>query len=136
MPQGLVRRAPRNPNVPNLAQRLVGRPKPTPNQHTARPTKRREPEPHLHHAALHNRLTELATDVGHLRRCVPEGSLLEWRAERVAGHVESMTLMLEPTAAELARWYAPGCDQAVDEAIRIVDARYRSLQHRLGNRPA
>lgn len=88
----------------------------------------------MHHAALHNRLTELATDIGHLRRCVPEGSSLEWRTERIASHVEACIGMLEPTAAELARYWAPGCDQAVTEAIRIVDARYRSLQQRLGSR--
>lgn len=90
----------------------------------------------MHHTALHNRLTELATDVGHLKRCVPEGSSLEWRTERIAGHVEACIGMLEPSAAELAAWHAPGDDEAVTEAIRIVDARYRSLQQRLGSRPA
>jgi len=83
------------------------------------------------HPALHNRIEELATDVGRLGRYIDPESSGHWILERVRGHIEAVTLMLEPTAAEIARWHAPGCDQAVDEAIRIVDARYRSLQHRL-----
>jgi hypothetical protein len=52
--------------------------------------------------------------------------------QRAANHVEALALMLEPTAAQLAAWWAPGQEEAILEAIRIVDARYASLQRRLG----
>ena len=86
----------------------------------------------MQHAALHNRLTELATEVGRLRRRLPEGSTAEWTAERIAFHIEDCILMLEPSAAQLVAHYAPGDESAITEAIRIVDERSQRLRHTLG----
>jgi hypothetical protein len=88
----------------------------------------------LHHA-LHNRLNELATDTGRLKRRLDPASGAYWISERIADHIEAITSMVEPTAAELAAWTAPGQDEAIAEAIAIVDARYRSLQQRLRREP-
>jgi hypothetical protein len=74
------------------------------------------------------RLNELAADIGRLRRRYPGDHI----AERAAGHVEWLVLMLEPTAAALAAATAPGDEGAVAEAIRLIDARHRKLQHLLG----
>jgi hypothetical protein len=52
--------------------------------------------------------------------------------DRIASHVEALALMLEPTAAQLAAWWAPGQEEAILEAIRIVDARSRRLRELLG----
>ena len=73
------------------------------------------------------RLYELAADIGRLRRRYPGDHIIE----RAACHVETLALMLEPCAAQLAAVSAPGDDQAVVEAIRVVDDRHRQLQHLL-----
>lgn len=85
--------------------------------------------------ALHNRLDQLATDVGRLRRRFPVESSDGWLCERIAGHIEALIVMLEPTAAEIAAYAYPGDPQAVGEAIQLVDARARELHHQLGARP-
>jgi len=75
-----------------------------------------------------DRLYELAADIGRLRRRHPGDHIVD----RAACHVESLALMLEPTAAELAASIAPGDCGAITEAIRCVDQRHRALQHLLG----
>jgi hypothetical protein len=95
-----------------------------------------------HHAAaspeavtveqLRNRLHELATDIGRLQRQLPHDSSAKHTAERIAGHTYTLIQMLEPTAAQITAWYAPGDDLAVTEAIRLVDIRVDRLRHRLG----
>jgi hypothetical protein len=90
--------------------------------------------------ALRLRLDELADDVGRLRRRFASNENAwtgDYIADRIAGHVESLVLMVEPSAAEIACCWAPGDDEAVDEAIRIVDERWDRLLWRLrGRRPA
>ena len=86
--------------------------------------------------ALLGSVWDLAGDVGRLRRRCEPGSSLEHAADRLAGHVESLDLMLRPSAAELVAWNAPGDDEVVDEALRIVDERWRALQSRLGRKIA
>lgn len=73
---------------------------------------------------LRARLDELATDIGRIQR----------NLDRLADHVETLTLIAEPTASELAATAAPGDETAVTEAIRLVDERARRLQHQLGRR--
>lgn len=85
-------------------------------------------------SALRDCLDELAADVGRLQRRFASNP--DWTgvyvANRIAGHVEALVLMVEPTAAELAASYAPGDDEAIIEAIRVVDARWRRLRSLLG----
>lgn len=88
----------------------------------------------MEHHALHNRITELAADVGRLRRCLDPETSLAWKAARIADHVEAIFWMVEPRAAQLAACTAPGDPDAINEAIRIVDQRHRQLQTRLGTR--
>jgi hypothetical protein len=77
--------------------------------------------------ALHNKINELAGDIGRLKRRYPDDHILE----RAAWHLYDLSAMLEPSAAEIACWHAPGDDLAVAEAIREVDDRFRQLQHLL-----
>ena len=77
--------------------------------------------------ATTQRLNELAADIGRLRRRYPGDHIIE----RAANHVETLALMLEPCAAQLAAVSAPGDDDAIDEAIRVVDDRHRQLRHLL-----
>lgn len=86
--------------------------------------------------ALRGRLDELAVDVGRARRLVERDSSLAWTLDRIAGHVASIIGTVEPSAGELVAWTAPDDDQAVAEAIRIVDARSRRLRAQLGYREA
>jgi hypothetical protein len=83
-------------------------------------------------ASLVTRVHELAGDVGRLRRRVSADTVGAYLADRIAGHVEAIATMLEPTAAELAATWAPGDDEAVAEAIRTVDELGRRLQTELG----
>jgi hypothetical protein len=80
---------------------------------------------------LNTRIDALADDVGRLRRRVEPGSSLEHLAERLAGHVETLHLIVTPSAGELVAWHAPGDEEAIGEAIRIVDERWKRLQERL-----
>jgi len=73
------------------------------------------------------RLYELAADIGRLRRRYPGDHILD----RAATHVETLALMLEPCAAQLAACTAPGDEAAIVEAIRCVDDRHRQLRHLL-----
>ncbi len=83
-------------------------------------------------AVLRRRLDELADDVGRARRWVDPETSLAWRLTRIAEHIESVVLMVEPSAAEIARMWSPADDQAVDEAIRVVGQKQRRLRERLG----
>lgn len=80
---------------------------------------------------LRVRIDDLADDVGRLRRRLEPESSAAHLGDRIACHVHAIAGYVHPTAGELAASYAPGQDDAVTEAIRIVDARYRSLCHRL-----
>jgi hypothetical protein len=81
--------------------------------------------------ALWTRLDELAADIGRLRRRLdlePESSA--WFAlDRITGHVESLDLMLRPSAGDLVR-----CGAGVEAALRDVDARASALRRLLGVR--
>ena len=87
-------------------------------------------------AQLRARIDELAAEVGRLRRRAEPESSLAHLADRLVGHVESLAAMVEPSAAELVAWTAPGDDEAVIEALRIVDDRRARLRVRLGYREA
>lgn len=86
--------------------------------------------------ALRSRLDELAGDVGRLRQRLEPDTSLAHTADRIAGHVEALVLMVEPSAAEIAGVWAPGDDQAIGEAVRLVDNRHARLRHALGYRRA
>lgn len=88
-------------------------------------------------AVLADRVWELAGDVGRLQRrfASSDDELSAYLAARIAAHVSSIDLMLRPTAGELVAWNAPGDDEAVEEALRLVDEHWRQLQTRLGARP-
>lgn len=85
---------------------------------------------------LRARVDELATEVARLRRYAEPETSLAFLADRMSGHVESLAAMLEPSAGELVAWTAPGDDEAVREALRIVDERRARLRARLGYREA
>jgi hypothetical protein len=78
--------------------------------------------------ATADRLHALAADVGRLRRRVDPASYAGFLAWRVAGHVDSLDAMLEPTAAERV---AAGVD--VEEALELVDTRTAELRRLLGD---
>jgi hypothetical protein len=81
-----------------------------------------------------SRVLELADDVGRLRRRDdPELSAAQ-SVDRIAGHVLSLYWMLVPSAAQLAAEMYPGDDDAVDEALRIVDEHDARLRHCKGGR--
>jgi hypothetical protein len=86
-------------------------------------------------AVLLARVWELAEDVGRLGRRIDPDSSASFSVDRIASHVHAIDRMLRPTAAELVAWSAPGDDEAVDEALRIVDEQYRRLRQRMGGRP-
>lgn len=77
------------------------------------------------------RVLELADDVGRFRRRLESLSFL---AEEIARHVEVLARWHEPTAAEIVELHAPGDDDAVAEALRLVDERHAQLRRRLGYR--
>jgi hypothetical protein len=93
-------------------------------QSNAEPPKPLEP--------FRNRLQELAADVGRLQRQLPADSSAKHTAERIAGHTYTLIEMLEPTAAQIAAYYAPGDAETASEAIRLVDVRVARLRHTLG----
>jgi hypothetical protein len=85
--------------------------------------------------AILDRVDLLAADIGRLRRrscrsdeSWPGGYLVD----RLAANLQSLDLMLRPSAAELAAGAAPGDGIAVTEAIAAVDARARELARLLG----
>ncbi len=88
--------------------------------------------------AVAERIDLIATEVGRLRRRVATdmpGTTTGFALERLARHVESLDLMLRPSAAEIAACAAPGNDDAVAQAIEVVDARSRELRRLLGEVP-
>lgn len=90
-------------------------------------------------SVLHVRLEELAADVGRLRRRFASnedawtGSYI---ADRIAGNVEALHCIITPSAGELVAWTAPGDEEAVEEAVRLVDEWWRQLRSRLGRTAA
>jgi hypothetical protein len=85
-------------------------------------------------AVLLARVWELADEVGRLSRRIDPDSSASFSVDRIASHVYAIDGMLRPTAAELVAWSAPGDDEAVDEALRIVEEHYRRLRRRMGGR--
>ena len=86
--------------------------------------------------ALRALVWELAGDVGLARRrCEPDSSL-GFTLERIAGRVETLDAVLAVPAAELVALHAPGDDEAIDEALRLVDEHVRRLHARLGRKAA
>lgn len=83
-----------------------------------------------------NRVDELARDVGHLRRALEPDTIAAYRAERVAGHVQTLATALEPTAAEIVAVTFPGDEHTALAAIDHVDKRDWRLRHLLGERAA
>lgn len=80
--------------------------------------------------ALRLRVDELAVDVGRLRRhAQPEST---HHLDRVAGHVAATHGMVNPSAAELVAWTAPGDEDAIAEALRVVDEEWLTLRGQLG----
>jgi len=81
--------------------------------------------------ALWGRVDELAADVGRLRRTLnaEQGTSLAWTLNRLAGHVESLDLMLRPSAGDLVR-----CGASPDTALDVVDGRVSRLRSLLGTR--
>jgi hypothetical protein len=84
------------------------------------------------------RLYEAAGDLGRLRRHIdPEpGGLLEWRLDLLAGHIEALIGMCEPTAAELVATTYPGDDETALAALDHVDRRHGRLRTLLGFKQA
>jgi hypothetical protein len=83
---------------------------------------------------LFARLDELAADVGRLQRhSSPEFACL---VDRIAAHIEALDAMFHPTAAELFPLLRAECagdeELAVEEALRLVDARVTRLRRLLG----
>jgi hypothetical protein len=82
------------------------------------------------------RLDELAVDVARLRRRVEPDSSLAFIAVRIAEHVESLDVMLQPSAAELAACAFPGDAETLDAAVEHVERRANRLRGLLGLRAA
>lgn len=85
-------------------------------------------------AALIARVEELAADVGRLHRRVnadPDSSLAHL-VDRIAGHVESLDAVLQPTAAELYREFFLICGDydgvALDEALAVTERRQQHFR--------
>jgi hypothetical protein len=94
------------------------------------------------------RIENLADDLGRLRRRFAENDA--WTEavglsgqppryevfilDRIAGHVEVIDTLLRPTAAQIAAMWAAGDEDAIEEAIRLVDAHARELHSRMGGR--
>jgi hypothetical protein len=88
-------------------------------------------------AAIQHRLLALARDVGTLRRRFASNENAwtgAWAAERIADHVETLDVMVGLSAGQIVACSAPGDADAVEEALRIVDERQRTLRARLGRK--
>jgi hypothetical protein len=89
-------------------------------------------------AVVRGQIDEAADLVGRLRRQLPEGAeYAEHLLDRLAAHIEVLDAIFTPTAADLFREFVVYCgdeEVAVEEALRIVDARARQLRRRLGVR--
>jgi len=87
--------------------------------------------------AVRGLVDAIATDVGRLRRryqaiAGAEAWTSSWTIDRIASHVETLDIVLRPSAAELALAAFPGDDDAIAAAIEHVDreaARIRRLLH-------
>jgi hypothetical protein len=80
---------------------------------------------------LLDRLDLLAADVGRLRRRLEPESSIAHLGDRLADHVETLDVILSPSAAELQRAFFCECgdhDLALDEALAETDRRQRQLR--------
>lgn len=88
--------------------------------------------------AIRYRLLELGRDVGVLRRRFTSNEHTwtgEWIADRIADHVETLDAMVSLSAGEIVACNAPGDDEAVEEALRIVEEREQMVRSKLGRKP-
>jgi len=83
---------------------------------------------------LRDRVYELAADVGRLRRRTEPETYTRHLVDRIAGYTQDLYLLVTPSAAELAAWTAPGDEDAITEAIKVVDQEWARLQQLLGVR--
>jgi hypothetical protein len=85
--------------------------------------------------ALHNRINALADDIGRLQRHTQPDTSLAHLCDRLASHAQALHTFVTPSAGQLAAWYAPGDDQAVQGALETVDAWDRAFCARLKVKP-
>ena len=86
---------------------------------------------------VRHQAAEMADEVGRLRRRIGEDEYGEFLLDQIAGRVEVLDQLVQPTAAELFReFFAVSGNRkvAVEEALRVVDARVSRLRSRLGVR--
>ena len=83
-------------------------------------------------AALQARVDELAADLGRLRRRLEPGSSLAYLGERLAGQVETLDVMLRPSAGQLVSWTFPEDAETVEAAIEQVDRERARIRQLLG----
>jgi hypothetical protein len=81
-------------------------------------------------AAFNQQIIQLATDLGRLRRRLPEDGSAVYLADLIAGHVHDLHWLLWPTAGELVRH-----GDTPETALAYVDARTRQLANLLGEQP-
>jgi hypothetical protein len=86
----------------------------------------------MNHTAARNIVHQLAVETGRLRRTTPPDTSAHHTLNRINNHILSLSLIVYPTAGELAGWNAPGDDLAVVEALRVVDDQDRVLRRTLG----
>jgi hypothetical protein len=80
--------------------------------------------------ATDGRLDALAGDVGRLRRSLDPESYGGFLIARIAGHIETLDAILQPTAGELYR----EADVPLTRALATVDERSRTLRRLLGEK--
>lgn len=88
---------------------------------------------------LRDRLDDLARDVGRLRRRFESNEATAWTGvylvERIAEVVETLDVMVSPTAADLHRAFLIECSDdsvALAEALAVVDRRAKAVRRLLG----
>jgi hypothetical protein len=89
---------------------------------------------------IQRRLDELAVDIGRLRRRLNGDKTVwtdldVWTLEKIGLHVLDLAGYTWPNAAELVARDAADDDAAIDEALRIVDARDLAFRLKLGLGP-
>jgi hypothetical protein len=78
-------------------------------------------------AAFNHQIIQLATDLGRLRRRLPEDGSAVYLADLIAGRVHDLHWLVWPTAAELVQH-----GDTPQAALATVDARSRQLAALLG----
>jgi hypothetical protein len=86
--------------------------------------------------ALVLRIDDLARDVGRLRRLLEPRGYVGHLADRIAGHVETLDVMLAPSAAEILAanlWFCGDETVALEAVLEDADARAQHLRRLLGS---